>query len=74
MTPNVNGSKGPIPKRRAESHRERYGTCASCKNTRQRQDHNLPGTSRMTSPRCAPRATRIPISCVRCRTQSDVTP
>jgi hypothetical protein len=42
MTPNVNGSKGPIPKRRAESHRERYGTCASCKNTRQHQDHNLP--------------------------------
>jgi len=41
MTPNVNGSKDPIPKRRAESHRERYGTCASS-NTRQRKDHKLP--------------------------------
>jgi hypothetical protein len=74
MTPNVNGSKGPIPKRRAESHRERYGTCASCKNTRQRQDHNLPENQPHDVVCCAPRATRIPISCVRCGTQSDVTP
>jgi hypothetical protein len=33
-----------------------------------------PVTSRKTSPVCAPRAMRTPISCVRCRTEYAITP